>query len=87
MQAERHELARMAEAQPVFYKSSRRRYHSKYAYNWCYTCLYNGNQRNCSLDFTLRYFCAYSAHCGYGYDTWGVAPGFILLRLQRALLA
>ena len=26
VQAERHELARMAEAQPVFYKSSRRRY-------------------------------------------------------------
>ena len=37
-------------------------------------------------DLTLRYFCAYSAHCVCGGDTWGVAPGFILVRLQRALL-
>ena len=36
---------------------------------------------------TLRYFCAYSAHCLCGGYTWGVAPGFILLRLQRALVA
>ena len=36
---------------------------------------------------TLRYFCACSAHCLCGDDTWGVAPGFILLRLQRALIA
>ena len=33
------------------------------------------------------YFCAYSALCPRGNNTWGVAPGFILLRLQRALPA
>ena len=33
------------------------------------------------------YFCAYSAHCPRRGHTWGVAPGFILLRLQRALPA
>ena len=32
----------------------------------------------------LRFFCAYSAHCLCEGYTWGVAPGFILLRLQRA---
>ena len=37
-------------------------------------------------DLTLRYFCAYSAHCPCGDYTWGAAPGFILLRLQRALI-
>ena len=36
---------------------------------------------------TFCYFCAYSAHCIWGGPTWGVAPGFILLRLQRALVA
>ena len=34
----------------------------------------------------LHYFCAYSAHCLYGDDTWGVAPGSILLRFQRVLM-
>ena len=38
-------------------------------------------------DLTLRYFCACSAHCCVGDYTWGVAPGFILLRFQRALFA
>ena len=33
------------------------------------------------------YFCAYSALCPRRGHTWGVAPGFILLRLQRVLLA
>ena len=39
------------------------------------------------VALSLHFFCAYSAHCVYGDDTWGVAPGFMLLRLQRALLA
>ena len=34
----------------------------------------------------LHFFCAYSAHCVCGDVTWGVAPGFILLRFQCALL-
>ena len=33
------------------------------------------------------YFCAYSAHCVYGNNTWGVAPGYKLLRFQRVLVA
>ena len=32
------------------------------------------------------YFCACSAHCSCRDDTWGVAPGYKLLRLQRALI-
>ena len=36
---------------------------------------------------TLRYFCAYSALCLRRGYTWGVAPGYILLRFQRALRA
>ena len=40
-----------------------------------------------SCDVTFSYFCAYSAHWRVGDDTWGVAPGSILLRLQRALIA
>ena len=36
---------------------------------------------------TLRYFCAYSALCMRGNGTWGVAPGYKLLRFQRVLLA
>ena len=39
------------------------------------------------VALSLHFFCAYSAHCVYGDDIWGVAPGSILLRLQRALLA
>ena len=39
------------------------------------------------VALSLHFFCAYSAHCVYGDDTWGVAPGSILLRLQRALQA
>ena len=39
------------------------------------------------VALSLHFFCAYSAHCVRGDDTWGVAPGFMLLRLQRALLA
>ena len=35
----------------------------------------------------LHFCCAYSAHCLCEGYTWGVAPGFILLRLQRAMLA
>ena len=30
------------------------------------------------------YFCAYSATIVWWLCTWGVAPGFILLRFQRA---
>ena len=30
------------------------------------------------------YCCAYSALCLCGDNTWGVAPGYKLLRLQRA---
>ena len=86
VQAERHELAQMAEAQPVFYKSSRRRYRSKYAHDWCDTHLHNGTHWHYSPDLTLRYFCACSATIVRWLSTWGVAPGFILLRLQRAML-
>ena len=32
------------------------------------------------------YCCAYSALCLCGDNTWGVAPGYKLLRLQRALI-
>ena len=43
VQAERHELTRMAEAQPVFYKSSRRRYRSRLARNLGNSRLHNGS--------------------------------------------
>ena len=43
VQAERHELTRMAEAQPVFYKSSRRRYRSRLAHNLGNSRLHNGS--------------------------------------------
>ena len=33
-----------------------------------------------------HFFCACSATIGWWLFTWGVAQGFILLRLQRALL-
>ena len=38
-------------------------------------------------DNAYGYFCAYSAHCVYGNNTWGVAPGYKLLRFQRVLVA
>ena len=38
------------------------------------------------VALSLYFFCAYSAHCVYGDDTWGVAPGSILLRFQRVLM-
>ena len=38
------------------------------------------------VALSLHCFCAYSAHCPCGDYTWGAAPGFILLRLQRALI-
>ena len=34
----------------------------------------------------LHFFCAYSATIVWWLCTWGVAPGFILLRFQRALV-
>ena len=39
------------------------------------------------MFLTLRYCCAYSARCSWGNGTWGAAPGSILLRLQRVLIA
>ena len=39
IQAKHNELARMAEAQPVFYKSSRRRYSSNYPHTTLYFSL------------------------------------------------
>ena len=48
MQAERHEFARMVEAQPVFYKSSRRRYRCKYTNDRSRVCLSNRNHGYCS---------------------------------------
>ena len=50
-------------------------------------CLHNGGRQHYSPDLTLRYFCAYSAHCVWVGDTWGVAPGYKLLRFQRVLIA
>ena len=43
VQVERHELTRMAEAQPVFYKNSRRRYRSRLARNLGNSRLHNGS--------------------------------------------
>ena len=83
---EHHELARMAEAMPVLYKSSEvlnlgdnvgGHYRRKRAVIYC---------RPSCCDNAYGYCCAYSALFLCGGDTWGVAPGFILLRLQRALL-
>ena len=38
-------------------------------------------------DNAYGYFCAYSALCLRRGYTWGVAPGYKLLRLQRVLRA
>ena len=39
------------------------------------------------VALSLHCFCAYSAHCLWGGYTWGVTPGFILMRLQCAVIA
>ena len=61
VQAERQELARMAEAQPALYKSSRRRYHGGYVRNRSDTRLYNGGIGIVPQCNVYGYFCAYSA--------------------------
>ena len=58
VQAERHELAQMAEAQPAFYKSSRRRYIREQRQYPYYTCEYHigcgGYPRGFDASLLLR---------------------------------
>ena len=52
-----------------------------------YVGRYCPNYQPSYCDNAYGYFCACSAHCPRENDTWGVAPGYKLLRFQRALLA
>ena len=78
VQTERHELALMAEVQPVLCNSSRRRHLCERAYGIGYDNLDYGGNGGHTRDNAYGYCCACSATIVWWLCTWGAAPGFIL---------